>query len=425
MIVWILQTGEPIHDDIDHRRPMRLINLTNKIVAEGHKVTVFTSNFSHIHKIHRNFSRSHFNKTDSVRYEFIDSPGYRSHIGPMRLLDHAILAFNFKKILDSQSEKPDVAFIGYPPIEAAFILAKYLNKHEVPFIVDVKDLWPEIFVEKVPKIIRKISRSLLRPYFNMGNYVLNTSVEITTISDNFAQLIKSYFQLKFDKKFSIAPLVAPTPELSKDKLKQAEIWLLGNGIYKDGYIVISFIGSLTESFNFEPIIFAAIKMQREGQRIQFVIGGDGPRLNELKVRFGNLENVIITGFVDYENGLFLKRISTFLLAPYINSKDFNASLPNKIIDAIQLRKPIITSLKGYAGKIITENVLGITYNSEEKAGLYNSLQYAMNNNFLKKYKEFNLLQSKIEFDFNAVYSKIFSTLLYYGNSKATKHIVIE
>jgi len=343
----------------------------------------------------------------------------------MRLIDHAVLAFNFKRILDSQSEKPDVAFIGYPPIETAFVLAKYLNKREVPFIVDVKDLWPQIFVEKVPQRIKKISRILLRPYFYMGNYVLNTSVEITTISDNFSQLIKSCFSLKYDKKISIAPLVAPISELSKEELKESDSWLFGNGIYKDEYIVISFIGSLTASFDFEPIFFAAEKIQKQGQSIQFVIGGDGPRLDELKERSKNLDNVIITGFVNYKNGLNLKQISTYLIAPYINSKDFNSSLPNKIIDAIQLKKPIISSLKGYAGKIITENVLGITYDGEVKAALYNALQYAIEDNFLKKYTKFNMLERKIHFDFDAVYSQLFSKLLYYGNSIASKLIEIE
>jgi len=38
MNVWILQTGEPLHIDAGHPRPMRAMNLANALVKAGHIV---------------------------------------------------------------------------------------------------------------------------------------------------------------------------------------------------------------------------------------------------------------------------------------------------------------------------------------------------------------------------------------------------
>ena len=53
MKVWIFQTGEPIYIDDGATRPMRIINLTEKLIAAGHEVTIFTSSFYHQNKTWR------------------------------------------------------------------------------------------------------------------------------------------------------------------------------------------------------------------------------------------------------------------------------------------------------------------------------------------------------------------------------------
>ena len=47
MLVWILQTGEPLHIDGGAPRPMRAMNLSNKLVKAGHTVVLWSSAFDH------------------------------------------------------------------------------------------------------------------------------------------------------------------------------------------------------------------------------------------------------------------------------------------------------------------------------------------------------------------------------------------
>ena len=126
MLVWILQTGEPLHSDNDNSRPMRVINLSNTLVKKGHNVVIWSSSFYHQKKIQRakSYKKIFINKKLEIR--LIPSPGYKKNIGLQRLFDHFKLAYNLKKKLDVEKKLPDVAFVGYPPIETAFIMTSWL-----------------------------------------------------------------------------------------------------------------------------------------------------------------------------------------------------------------------------------------------------------------------------------------------------------
>ncbi len=79
--------------------------------------------------------------------QLIDSSGYKSNVSLARLMDHAKLGLNLKKLLSkiNKEDYPDAVFIGYPPIEPAYVMSKWLSKRNIPYIVDVKDKWPDIY----------------------------------------------------------------------------------------------------------------------------------------------------------------------------------------------------------------------------------------------------------------------------------------
>ena len=51
MYIWIFQTGEPLHIDKEGLRPMRAMCLANKLIKEGHKVLIISSDFFHQKKL--------------------------------------------------------------------------------------------------------------------------------------------------------------------------------------------------------------------------------------------------------------------------------------------------------------------------------------------------------------------------------------
>ena len=99
MLVWLLQTGEPLHIDSGNPRPMRAMNLSNKLVEAGHKVVLWTSAFSHQGKFHRFKQFKVIKLSENLEIRLIPSCGYQRHIGLSRLFDHAQLGWNLRHYL--------------------------------------------------------------------------------------------------------------------------------------------------------------------------------------------------------------------------------------------------------------------------------------------------------------------------------------
>ena len=53
LLIWILQTGEPLPSDDGSHRPMRAINLANALTSAGHNVVLWSAAFNHQTKAHR------------------------------------------------------------------------------------------------------------------------------------------------------------------------------------------------------------------------------------------------------------------------------------------------------------------------------------------------------------------------------------
>ena len=99
MNIWILQTGEPLHCDGADVRPMRAMNLANKLIENGHNVILWSSTFSHQSKFHRFKIYKKINISDNLEIRLIHSPGYKRNISFARFYDHFVLGLNLYKQL--------------------------------------------------------------------------------------------------------------------------------------------------------------------------------------------------------------------------------------------------------------------------------------------------------------------------------------
>lgn len=393
--VWIFQTGEPVHSDTENTRKMRAINLANKLNENNYKVTLWTTDFYHQKKIHRHGSFKKIYFSDNLEIRFIPSPGYKKNISLKRLYDHLVLGFNLYALLNKENKVPDIAFIGYPPIETAFIFGRWLKNNNVPFIVDVKDMWPEIFLKGFPHRIIWLGKLMFFPYFFLSKKVISYATGISSMTsamlDRYAS--KSGKQKsKFNKVFRLtSERSVGSPE------KQSIEWWAKKKVKIDQPIIL-FIGSFMSVFNFTDIQ----KVAEINPGIQFVLAGDGDYLSEVKKSFEELENVFFPGWILENEVKAISLYATAFIAPYERIENFLLNFPNKIVDSLKYGKPIITSLHGEVGKLIKANNIGFLYEDHKDLNkiiikLVNdkSLQREMSENASNLYNR--------EFEFNSVY----------------------
>ena len=385
MNVWILQTGEPLHIDGGNPRPMRAMNLGNALIASGHQVVLWSSAFFHQEKRHRSKKAERITISEQLEIRLIPSPGYQRNIGLDRLWDHAVLAFNLNRQLQQEETTPDVAFIGYPPIEAAAVMTRWLYMRGVPSILDVKDQWPSFFLDALPKPLRGIGRIALWPYYYLGRRAMREASGLSAMAETFLEWALNFAGRSRGGHDQIFPLTSPSSALSKDGLENARTWWSTQGIKFDADIMrLVFIGSHMSVFDFQPVREAAQLFAQRNAKVEFVICGDGGFSAELRAMLADLPNVFFPGWVDRAQIETLAEISHAALTPYRNIDNFTTNLPNKVIDSLSLGLPILSPLQGEVANLIETYGVGLRYGTDSGTSLVGCIEALISNQALRQ-----------------------------------------
>ncbi len=410
MIVWIFQTGEPLHID-GSVRGMRAMNLSNALIAKGHSVVLWATDFNHQKKLHRFKENRVIEVSDNLQIRLLRSPGYKRNIGPGRLVDHWLLASNLKKHLKKELLAPDVAFVGYPPIEAAAVMVEWLNKKNIPTLLDVKDQWPDMFLDIFPPHLKIFGRILFYPYFNIAKKAMRDATGLSTMSDGFLEWAREFSGRECGNKDRVFPLTAETGGTSESEIDHAKRWWDEYGVRNSGCANFCFIGSISQAFDFLPIKHAAELAIQNQVDIKFVICGDGGRASEVKYLMRDLPNVIFPGWIDRPKIEVLAGRSIASIAPYISTKNFVMNIPNKILDSLSLSLPLLSSLQGEVKDLLEKNNVGIHYDPDNKYSLYECiLKLLQGENARSKLSENAKKIYDEKFDFQCVYSSLVTHL---------------
>ena len=112
------------------------------LAREGHDVELLTSTFQHWEKKRRDIVNPKYHE---LPYEviFIEEPGYSSNINPIRIYSQNVFAKNLNTYLERYGADYDLIWCQIPPNNIAATAGTFARKIDVPFIVDINDLWPE------------------------------------------------------------------------------------------------------------------------------------------------------------------------------------------------------------------------------------------------------------------------------------------
>lgn len=411
MEICIFQTGEPLHIDEGNYRPMRCMLLADKLIEKGHKVTIISSAFFHQRKIHRSKHLKLCKINNKLRIYLIPSTGYKKHISFSRIFDHIILSLNLYLFLKKNKLfKPDRLFVGYPPIISSFVITRWSIIKRIPLMLDIKDKWPETFIEPFPQLLKPLAKFTLEPYFKLARYSLKKAKKISTISEGFSTWTKEFIKDKISDKYYIYPLTRKPFLLSENDIsKSIKYWKNKNiNILHDKYLC--FIGSYSRSFNFEFIFELSRELLLKFPQLKIILCGSGDKYKSLINKFSSSKNVFVFGEIDKYNAKVLIKYALATLAPYYRNINFNDHIPNKIIESLENGTPFVTTLQGTLKKIIKEYKNGIYLSEDKKEDLKlleklieeKEYRIKLSNNALKSYKKL--------FDFNSVYNSLIDNL---------------
>lgn len=372
LTVWVLQTGEylpVIHPD---QRPMRAANVTRALREAGHEVILWTADWSHQDGAHVFGTNTKLRVDDSFEIRFVHSRGYKRNVGPGRLLDHAQLGRGLARLLRHE-QPPDVAFVGFPPIEPAAVMVSWLGRRGVPCLVDVKDQWPDVLLRPFPRAAQWPARVALAPYYALAGRAIGGATGVVSMTDEFLDWSVGVAGRRRGDQDLVVPLTAPAPDLDQVRLDQTGVWWDERGVPDDGRLRAVYVGSLSTHLTRHTISQAA-----RDSEWQFVLCGTGSAEEEVRHDLGHLPNVVMPGWVDHAQAEVLYRRATVGVAPYLAEEGFRISIPNKFLDAFRNGLPMVSSVIGTTERILRENSAGITYQPSDADGLRAGLSQLAN-----------------------------------------------
>ena len=240
------------------------------------------------------------------------------------------------------AKRPDVILASSPPLSVGGVGATLARRHRVPWVFDIRDLWPDAAVAlgqigegRLLEATRRLERRLYR-----------SAAVITTTTEPFADRIEGRGGAG---KVTVIP--NGTPGLFLDVgAKPREPSLLGNG---DGVFTWTYAGNIGLVAGLECAVEAAGRLGR-GFRLTLI--GDGQRRDELRRLAATLPEGSVR-FVDPvppNEAARLMRASDALLVTREPNPDLDAMVLSKLYDCCAVGRPVVVSAAGETSRLASE-----------------------------------------------------------------------
>lgn len=254
----------------------------------------------------------------------------------------------------------DVAIGTSPTFFAAMAAAAAAKRNRAPFIMEVRDLWPDIFVD-LGVITNERMIGLLR-LWEMSLY--KKAARVVTVTESFRTSLLQR-GLVPDKVHTITN-GADTDFWTPQAAEPARMAALG----LEGCFVALYLGTHGISQRLAQVVEAA-ELLHDRRDIKFLLVGAGAekaRLREMAAA-KNLPNLIFHDPVDKNRARELYTLAGTVLVPLRDIPLFDTFIPSKMFEAMAMAKPVVGSLRGEAADILGRSGGGVVVGPENSRAL--------------------------------------------------------
>jgi glycosyltransferase involved in cell wall biosynthesis len=240
-------------------------------------------------------------------------------------------------------QSPEVFIGSSPTLFAAQAAVFAARRYDAPFVMEIRDLWPAIFVELGVLRNRNFIRLLERWEMALYRY----AARIVTVTEKFREdLIRRGISAN---KVATITNGADTDFWSADSARpglREELGLAGKH-------VALYIGAHGISQGLRAILQAADRLKAR-RDIAFVFVGEGAEKESLvaEAKRRGLENVIFLNPVDKSKVRDFYALADLCLVPLRDIPGFDAFIPSKMFEMMAMSCPIVGSVRGEAAGIL-------------------------------------------------------------------------
>lgn len=337
----------------------RFLYLADMLVSEGHNVEIVTSDFDHGKKIYIDYE---IEKHD-YKITMLHEGYYPRNICLRRFWGHSVWGINVYHYLKKR-KRSDVVYCAVPTLTAAYLAAKYCERNNVRFVIDIQDLWPEAF--KLAFNVPVISDIIFLPFNMIANGIYKRADSICAVSETYATRAA-----RVDRKCKDTHAVFLGTELAAfDK------YVRENSVVKSAdELWLGYCGTLGASYDITIVIDAlAMLKKRRVKTPKFIVMGDGERKSEFEEHAKKLGvDCLFTGRLPYEQMCGRLAACDIVVNPIKHGSA--GSIINKHGDYAAAGIPVINTQEcSEYRKLVKEYKMGFNCRNGDAEGIANRLE---------------------------------------------------
>ena len=343
MKIWLVTLFE--NTPVDDNQNTRYNSIAREAIKRGHDVVFWSCTFRHNVKKQRYSEDKTIQVNPKLRIEFVRSISYKKNIGLRRLYAHHDTGKRLVRRFDAIEEKPDIILNAFPPVSVALHVSKWAEAKEIPYVLDIIDPWPDVFVKHFNSSTSKVVNTLVTPMRRNVRITIRRSAAITAISNEYLDWSRKYGDGQ-------KPVYCFYPAID---LQAANIGQQNTSI--PSFRVI-YAGSLGYSYDIPTILHTAESIEKKvGDKISFVIAGDGPQRALVEKYAKEHSNLVFLGRISKENLSKEYALASIGLTQHVEGA--TQSVTYKLFDLLGAGLPIMNSLESEMKDIILENGVGL------------------------------------------------------------------
>jgi len=247
--------------------------------------------------------------------------------------------------------RADLLYVTSTPLTTGLIGLWAKKKLAIPYIFEVRDIWPEAPIQvgaiKNPWLIRALK--------NLEKNIYEQALSLVALSPGIAEHLRN---ISSKNKIQIIPNFSDLERFfpQKKSEKRLERWNLKSEL------TIAYTGALGQVNGVEEMLDLAEMARQQDKKWQFLIMGEGSHRQRLieSAQAKKLENVHFVPFGPKEKVNELLSLADFAWISFAHLPVLKTNSPNKFFDALAAGKGIIVNHKGWVYQLVKQHNLGLS-----------------------------------------------------------------
>ena len=385
-------------------RPDRAFMISEALVSAGHEVTWWASLFNHTTKKFR--SKEDITISPKFTIRPVQTNEYKSHISFKRIQSEN--EYSRQLYLKAQKYKsPDIIIMSDPALFRSKSILKLVEEKNTLLVLDILDLWPELFHIIFPKFFSKLGNIMFAGLYLRRKSLFRKADAIFAVSESYLDLAKQiapdlskdymstvYYGINLEK----ARLVEKKPTSPPKSLQ--------NITRNKGELLAIYASSLGNNYDLITLMEAMRLLEKINFNLKVLIAGTGP-LEDYVIDFikkNSLKQLVYIGNPDLSEMISIFSYCDFGLSMYV--KGSTVTMPIKAYNYFAAGLPIVNSLDGELSDYLVKYDAGLNFEPENVQSLVDILQLICSNPIKLKTMAKNSYKLASLFDEKIQYSKV-------------------